>query len=398
MHGAFLWSGRSLSRQAPQAHAHGKRAADLGLRRWFDADGAANRHGAGRRSDLLGKLYAAPADGDVRQGCRDLLRADGGWPGHLGRDDAARRAGGALLRPFLQSIRAPARLPGRIRDGVRRRSGCRSLPRRELHHRSARANSRWPRLQRRDDPDRGYRPCRDSPCSVSTSMPWATTPGPTSSNCMSTRPAAHLSPSGTRRLARAGQPRYRENCLPHPAATSEGRAQMRTRPHARSPLPAWLHCRLAASLDSPRSRKVQCRRKIAVPVRARRLPNDRIRMGGTVVPAQSMAGTLVPAAFFFLAALVEPGAAQQIAADPSGPQTYEYVCGGCHQPTGLGVPGAFPPLAGHVPGAAGAGRSRTICRRSRCSVCRAPSPSRARRLMAPCRGGANSPMGNSRAP
>ncbi len=72
-------------------------------------------------------------------------------------------------------------------------------------------------------------------------------------------------------------------------------------------------------------------------------------MGGTVVPAQSMAGTLVPAAFFFLAALVEPGAAQQIAADPSGPQTYEYVCGGCHQPTGLGVPGAFPPLAGHVP-------------------------------------------------
>ncbi len=64
------------------------------------------------------------------------------------RDDAARRAGGALLRPFLQSIRAPARLPGRIRDGVRRRSGCGSLPRRELHHRSARADSRWPRLQR----------------------------------------------------------------------------------------------------------------------------------------------------------------------------------------------------------------------------------------------------------
>ena len=115
----FLWSGWSLSRQAPQAHAHGKRASDLGLRRWFDADGAANRHGAGRRSDLLGKLYAAPADGDVRQGCRDLLRADGGWPGHLGGDDAARRAGGAMLRPFQQSIRAPARLPGR---DTRRRS------------------------------------------------------------------------------------------------------------------------------------------------------------------------------------------------------------------------------------------------------------------------------------
>lgn len=29
-----------------------------------------------------------------------------------------------------------------------------------------------------------------------------------------------------------------------------------------------------------------------------------------------------------------------------GKETYTKVCGACHQPTGAGVPGAFPPLAG----------------------------------------------------
>jgi mono/diheme cytochrome c family protein len=31
-----------------------------------------------------------------------------------------------------------------------------------------------------------------------------------------------------------------------------------------------------------------------------------------------------------------------------GTRVFEQSCGVCHQPTGLGVPGAFPPLAGHV--------------------------------------------------
>ncbi len=33
----------------------------------------------------------------------------------------------------------------------------------------------------------------------------------------------------------------------------------------------------------------------------------------------------------------------------AGAETYNTVCAACHQPTGLGVPGAFPPLAGHAP-------------------------------------------------
>jgi mono/diheme cytochrome c family protein len=32
-----------------------------------------------------------------------------------------------------------------------------------------------------------------------------------------------------------------------------------------------------------------------------------------------------------------------------GAQTYNTVCAACHQPGGQGVPGAFPPLAGHAP-------------------------------------------------
>lgn len=32
-----------------------------------------------------------------------------------------------------------------------------------------------------------------------------------------------------------------------------------------------------------------------------------------------------------------------------GQQTYASTCSSCHQPEGQGVPGAFPPLAGHVP-------------------------------------------------
>lgn len=35
-------------------------------------------------------------------------------------------------------------------------------------------------------------------------------------------------------------------------------------------------------------------------------------------------------------------------------------CQGCHQPTGAGIPGAFPPLAGHVPEILSAKDGRTV--------------------------------------
>ena len=58
------------------------------------------RHGGrpARRGHLLGELHAAAAHGDVRQGRRDLLRADGGRPRHVAGDHAAHRLRGPLLR------------------------------------------------------------------------------------------------------------------------------------------------------------------------------------------------------------------------------------------------------------------------------------------------------------
>ncbi|GAA5511673.1 cytochrome c-552 [Deinococcus carri] len=50
-------------------------------------------------------------------------------------------------------------------------------------------------------------------------------------------------------------------------------------------------------------------------------------------------------AVFSLAFLLAGAAA---AAAPDGKALYTSNCAGCHQATGQGVPGAFPPLAGHV--------------------------------------------------
>lgn len=33
----------------------------------------------------------------------------------------------------------------------------------------------------------------------------------------------------------------------------------------------------------------------------------------------------------------------------AGQKTYQALCQSCHQPTGAGIPGSFPPLVGHVP-------------------------------------------------
>jgi mono/diheme cytochrome c family protein len=43
---------------------------------------------------------------------------------------------------------------------------------------------------------------------------------------------------------------------------------------------------------------------------------------------------------------VEPEVAVAL---PDGSAIYAAHCAACHQPTGLGIPGAFPPLAGHAP-------------------------------------------------
>lgn len=42
----------------------------------------------------------------------------------------------------------------------------------------------------------------------------------------------------------------------------------------------------------------------------------------------------------------DSNAVAEITSRPDGKQIYANVCNACHQPTGLGIPGAFPPLAG----------------------------------------------------
>lgn len=41
--------------------------------------------------------------------------------------------------------------------------------------------------------------------------------------------------------------------------------------------------------------------------------------------------------------------APQTQTNPNGEKLFIQLCSGCHQPNGLGIPGNFPPLAGHIP-------------------------------------------------
>lgn len=50
-----------------------------------------------------------------------------------------------------------------------------------------------------------------------------------------------------------------------------------------------------------------------------------------------------------LSILVAVACAQEAAGAGEGESIYNANCASCHQATGQGVPGAFPPLAGHVP-------------------------------------------------
>ncbi|HEY4372078.1 MAG TPA: c-type cytochrome [Burkholderiales bacterium] len=61
--------------------------------------------------------------------------------------------------------------------------------------------------------------------------------------------------------------------------------------------------------------------------------------------------TLPAALALGLSALAaSPAQAQPDAASAQGARVYANNCAACHQAGGTGVPGAFPPLAGHVPG------------------------------------------------
>ena len=74
--------------------------------------------GQTRRGDLLGKLHAAAAHGDVRQGRADLLRADGRRSRHLAADHAARRA----RRPLLRALGLPVSARAAIAPPITTRS------------------------------------------------------------------------------------------------------------------------------------------------------------------------------------------------------------------------------------------------------------------------------------
>lgn len=98
-----------VSRPAPQADADRRRAGDLGhRRRLHDAGGADGPRPAGR-GHLLGELHAAVPRGDVRQGRRHLVRADGRRPGELAGHHVPCGPGGALFRAQRQPVPAPLR-------------------------------------------------------------------------------------------------------------------------------------------------------------------------------------------------------------------------------------------------------------------------------------------------
>ena len=148
-----------VPRQAPQADADRGGAAGLGLRRRLDDAGARHAARAARRGDLLGELHAAAADGHVRQGHPDLVRADRRRARHLGRLDAPHRLRGPLLRAVGEPVRDARRLPGRL--SARRRTGRGPLPRRLRDRLPARRRPGGTGDRRRGDPARRARPRPD---------------------------------------------------------------------------------------------------------------------------------------------------------------------------------------------------------------------------------------------
>src|SRR5882757_6827499 len=68
--------------------------------------------------------------------------------------------------------------------------------------------------------------------------------------------------------------------------------------------------------------------------------------------AASVIVALAAVAFFSAASMQrvksQPTAQAELQWQDLGARVFDASCGVCHQPNGLGVPGAFPPLAGHV--------------------------------------------------
>ena len=113
-HPAVLRSGRHSARQAPQAHADRLRTHRLGHgRRLHPADvrHAVRPH---RWAHLLGELHAARAVLPLRPGRRRLGGADAGPWRWLGRDHAAHRPRGPLLRRRGEPRPAGRPDPGRL--------------------------------------------------------------------------------------------------------------------------------------------------------------------------------------------------------------------------------------------------------------------------------------------
>ena len=213
---ARTWSSASIERERRHALLHGallrpdgrylgkhrklmptaSRAAGLGLRRRLDAAGRRHDDRPRRRGDLLGELHAAAADGDVRQGRADLLRADRRRPRHLAADacGTSRCEGRCFVLSANQFARRsdyPADYPTEFGDDpqtvISRGGSCIVGPLGEV--------LAGPDFERRDHPDRRPRPGRHRPRASSTSTWSATTPDPTCSSCSSTSRAARRSPS-----------------------------------------------------------------------------------------------------------------------------------------------------------------------------------------------------------
>ena len=100
--------------QAPQADADGLRADGVGDGRRLDAAGGRHAVRPAQWADLLGELHAAGPVLPLLAGRRHLGRADPGSRGRLGRDYAAHRPRGPVLRHRRQPVPPPRPDPGRL--------------------------------------------------------------------------------------------------------------------------------------------------------------------------------------------------------------------------------------------------------------------------------------------
>jgi signal peptidase I len=127
----------------------------------------------------LGELHAPASHRDVREGNPDLVRPDRRPPGQLDRLDATHRLRGSLLRALSRTVRAPQRLPRRLSNRRRPRTGhhlCRGA---SVIVSSSARSSPDPRPPAKRFSEQTSTSRRSSKANT-TSMSLATTPDPTS--------------------------------------------------------------------------------------------------------------------------------------------------------------------------------------------------------------------------